>query len=277
MNLCPKHNRKCCSALTLSVGTDVAGDGSNLIFWNRKQKWAAAFGAALLKPCWCLRTEAHVEHAVGFIKHQVGHPLQGRGLFLHVVDQTALRGTQTGKPSTWGKREKSRSEADKSWEATLLLECTPQSPLPPAGLWPAPTCCLLRKRLRSATSRLFQSACTPRGSGKHYNKHQRITTTGRFMLASTCAAFPHSYLLTKLSGGTHNDGDRSFSRLQLLLIHDVDQHRPNKGRSFTTAGLGYSNHITSRQSNRDTLRHVVTKSQSSKVHIKATLPYFGLY
>lgn len=74
------------------------------------------------------------------------------------------------------------------------------------------------------------------------------------MLNNTYVGFSHSYLLTKLSGGAHDDGDGPFSRLQLLLIHDVDQHGPNKGCSFTTASLGYSDHIAPRQGNGNTLR-----------------------
>lgn len=76
--------------------------------------------------------------------------------------------------------------------------------------------------------------------------------------------FSSSYLLTKLSGGTHNDGDGPLSCLQLLLIHDVDQHRPNKGCGFTAAGLGYSNHVTPRQSDGNALRHASTRGQIAK-------------
>lgn len=76
--------------------------------------------------------------------------------------------------------------------------------------------------------------------------------------------FSHSYLLTKLSGGTHNDGDGPFSCLQLLLIHDVDQHRPNKGCGFTAASLGDSNHVAPRQSDGNALREASTRSQIAK-------------
>lgn len=152
----------------------------------------------------------------------------------------------------------------------LLPGCTPQSRLPPAELWPAPTCCLLRTQLRSAASRLFQSACTPHGSGKYLMCISRFS----LMLNNTYVGFSHSYLLTKLSGGTHDDGDGSFSCLQLLLIHDVDQHRPNKGCSFTTASLGYSNHIAPRQSNGNTLR---CSNQASRCKLdRLGMDSFGL-
>lgn len=42
-------------------------------------------------------TKAHVKHAICLVKHQVRHSLQGRGLLLHMVDQTALcKHTHTG-------------------------------------------------------------------------------------------------------------------------------------------------------------------------------------
>lgn len=86
---------------------------------------------------------------------------------------------------------------------------------------------------------------------------------GSWALNDIRAAFSRSHLLTELSGGTHNHCDGSFSCLQLLLVHDVHQHRPNKGCSFTTASLGYPNHVTSGQSDGNTLRGVSTKPHIS--------------
>lgn len=85
-------------------------------------------------------------------------------------------------------------------------------------------------------------------------------------LCGTQAAFSRSHLLTELSGGTHDDSDGSFSCLQLLLVHDVNQHRPNKGCGFTTAGLGYPNHVTSGQSDGNTLREASTKPHISNLN-----------
>lgn len=70
----------------------------------------------------------------------------------------------------------------------------------------------------------------------------------------TSGVQPHSHLLTQLPGGTHDDGDGPVSRLQLLLVHDVNQHRPDERCSFTAAGFGDSDHVTSRQRNGDALK-----------------------
>ncbi len=63
-----------------------------------------------------------------------------------------------------------------------------------------------------------------------------------------------SYLLTKLSVGTHNDCDGPFSCLQFLLVHDVNQHGPDKSCCFATASFCNANHVTSRQSYGHTLK-----------------------
>lgn len=65
---------------------------------------------------------------------------------------------------------------------------------------------------------------------------------------------PNAYLLTKLSGGTHNDGDGPFPCLQFLLIHDVNKHGPDKSSSLTTASFCNSYHVSSRKSYGQTLK-----------------------
>lgn len=57
----------------------------------------------------------------------------------------------------------------------LLPECTPQSLLPLAELWPAPTCCLLHTLPQNAMSRLYQNAYILHGSGKHWQQVTHIS------------------------------------------------------------------------------------------------------
>lgn len=59
-----------------------------------------------------------------------------------------------------------------------LLVCRPRSLPPPAGPWPAPTCCPLRTRPRSAGCRPCQSACTPSGSGVRHSTAQLTPQLG---------------------------------------------------------------------------------------------------
>lgn len=54
----------------------------------------------------------------------------------------------------------------------------------------------------------------------------------------------HTYLLAELPGWADNHGNGTIPWLELLLIHDVDQHWPDEGSCFPTSSLGYPNHVS---------------------------------
>lgn len=62
------------------------------------------------------------------------------------------------------------------------------------------------------------------------------------------------YLLAKLSGWADNHCNGTIPWFKLLLIHDVNQHRPDEGCCFSTSGLSYPNHISATQCNWNTLK-----------------------
>lgn len=101
-------------------------------------------------------------------------------------------------------------------------------------------------------SKLFQNAYIRHGSRKR-SWIINESTTFRGNLLKSSDLINSAYLLTKLSRGANNDCDGSLSRFQFLLIHDVDQHGPDKRCRFTAAGFGNPNHVPSGQSNRHTL------------------------
>lgn len=75
-----------------------------------------------------------------------------------------------------------------------------------------------------------------------------------------------SYLLTKLPGGAYYDCNGPLSGLQLLLVHDVNQHGPNKSCSFAAASFRDTNHVTSRQSYGHSLNPDKQQEQGSLWH-----------
>lgn len=85
------------------------------------------------------------------------------------------------------------------------------------------------------------------------NKWLNITKIPSTNSQSLAQSFPMSYLLAKLSGGTHNNCDGSLSSLQLFLVHNMNKHRPNKSSSFATASFCNTNHVAPRQRYRDAL------------------------
>lgn len=75
--------------------------------------------------------------------------------------------------------------------------------------------------------------------------------------------FSQSNLLTELSGGANDHSDGSLSLLQLLLVHDVHQHRPDEGGRLAAARFGDANDVSAAQGYGDTL---------SKTHSLLVLP-----